>query len=145
MSTFMTDVIDDLIIDLNNDEGRRKSAYSDSRGYLTIGVGRCVDSRLDCGLSDDEMDFLLRNDIQEVIKECTPFYWYQILDTDNRRRAILNMAFNLGLHGLLKFTTFLRLLQEKKWHDAADDLHTTLWSREVGQRAVRIAQLIRNG
>lgn len=136
---------EDLKNDLINDEGRRKSVYKDSRGYFTIGVGRCVDARLNCGLSPDEQDLLLDNDIQHVLTLCSRQTWYRALDTDNRRRACLNMVFNLGLGHFLGFSTFINLLEKKKFAAAADDLKTTAWHKEVGDRAVRIEALIRNG
>ena len=48
---------------LRRHEGVVKYGYNDPMGYLTIGVGRNIDSRGGLGLSDDEIEFLLRNDI----------------------------------------------------------------------------------
>ena len=39
-------------------------AYKDSRGYLTIGVGHLIDEELGGGLSEDEIDYLLANNLK---------------------------------------------------------------------------------
>jgi lysozyme len=49
---------------LEDEEGRVPHAYPDSLGYWTIGVGRLIDRRKGGGLSDDEIDYLLANDIR---------------------------------------------------------------------------------
>ena len=52
-----------LIEQLKRHEGVSKWAYEDHLGYITVGVGRCLDPEIGLGLSDDEIDYLLRNDI----------------------------------------------------------------------------------
>lgn len=61
------------------------------------------------------------------------------------QRALINMSFNLGVHGLLEFSTFLHLVQTGRYGDAATDLSSTTWYRQVGQRGPRIQALIRQG
>ena len=57
-----------LIEMLKRHEGVRSKVYMCSAGYETIGVGRNIaDSGL--GLSDDEIDYLLNNDIERVRQE----------------------------------------------------------------------------
>lgn len=131
--------------DLIRDEGKIPYAYQDSRGYWTIGVGHLIDKRLGGSLPQDIVQTLLERDIQHTISLCSQHPWYQTLDTDNRRRAIINMVFNLGLGHFMSLDTFISLLQEKKWKEAADDLRHTLYYNQTGQRAERIAQLIENG
>ena len=51
--------MDKLIEMIKHHEGVVPHAYKDSRGYLTIGVGRLIDEELGGGLSDDEIDYLV--------------------------------------------------------------------------------------
>ncbi len=57
-----------LIEMLKRHEGVRSHVYLCSAGYETIGVGRNI-SNTGMGLFDDEVDYLLENDIARVIKE----------------------------------------------------------------------------
>ena len=55
-----------LIEQLRLHEGVEHKPYTDTVGKLTIGVGRNLDDR---GLSDDEIDYILANDIKIVEDE----------------------------------------------------------------------------
>ena len=68
--------------------------------------------------------------------------WIKSLD-EPRQRALSDMAYNLGAHELESFSTFLGLVEAGKFSEAADDLATTAWYKEVGSRAVRIEGVIR--
>ena len=50
---------------LKRHEGVRSHVYLCSAGYETIGVGRNI-SESGLGLSSDEIDYLLTNDIKDV-------------------------------------------------------------------------------
>jgi hypothetical protein len=54
------------------------------------------------------------------------------------------MAFNLGFGGLLKFPVMLRAVKEQRWDDAATAMLDALWARQVGARATRLAQQMRD-
>ena len=62
---------------LKRHEGVKNFVYLCSEGYETIGVGRNIaDSGL--GLSDDEVDYLLDNDIKRVKDELNDEYYCHV-------------------------------------------------------------------
>jgi lysozyme len=66
----------DLKQQLIREEGAESCAYQDSLGYWTIGVGRLIDSRKGGGLSNEEIDMLLENDIKrnyEAVLKALPW------------------------------------------------------------------------
>jgi|SRR6267154_1816253 len=130
-----------LIDQLKRDEGLRLKPYTDTAGKLTIGVGRNL---TDVGIYDEEADFLLVRDIARIQGQLSAFAWYQRLD-EVRKGAIENMAFNLGLHGLLGFPHFLSAVAKQDWITAASELANSVWARQVGDRATRLEQQIVNG
>jgi lysozyme len=97
-------VTDKLLEMLKRHEGVRSHVYLCSAGYETIGVGRNI-SKSGMGLSDDEVNYLLENDILRVLKELSSEYpWFNDLD-DVRKDAMIDISFNLGatrLRGLRK-------------------------------------------
>lgn len=131
----------DLVEQLRRDEGVRYKPYRDIVGKLTIGVGRNLD---DVGLSDDEVDYLLANDIKRAQKGLSSYSWYIALDPI-RQAAVTNLAFNLGLHGLLGFPHFLSAIAKQDWPIAAAELANSVWAKQVGDRATRIEQQIATG
>ncbi|MCH2579496.1 MAG: lysozyme, partial [Pseudomonadales bacterium] len=80
---------------LRRHEGVRNFVYMCSEGYETIGVGRNIaDSGV--GLSDDEVDYLLDNDIKRVREELNDeYYWFGALNAA-RQEAMIDISFNLG-------------------------------------------------
>lgn len=134
----MMNLIDTLV----RHEGLRRLAYEDSVGVLTIGVGRNIQ---EVGLSDDEIYYLLKNDIRRCETELdNSFRWYKDLD-QVRQEAMINLCFNLGITKLRKFKLALRAMEVKDYEDAADEFLDSLWATQVGQRAVEVTYMIRFG
>lgn len=138
-------MISELTTQLNRDEGRRKSAYPDTLGYLTIGVGRLVDARKGGGLRDDEMDYMLRNDINDRIDALTrALPWFQNLD-DARKGVLLNMAFQLGTDGLLAFKNTLAKVQGGDYDAASAMMLQSKWATQTPERAKRLSDQMKDG
>ena len=128
-----------LIADLTRDEGLRLKPYKDTVGKTTIGIGRNLD---DVGITKAEAEYLLENDIDKVAAQLTArLPWWQGLD-EPRQRAVANMAFNLGIDGLLKFTATLAALRAGDNKAAAYHALNSKWAEQVGARAQRIAKLM---
>lgn len=132
----------ELIDQIKRDEGLRLSPYKDSLGKLTIGYGRCLDTK---GISKDEAEYLLANDLHEVqISLAEKLPW--ITDLTLARQAVLyNMAFNMGVPGLLKFKETLADIKAGFYASAAKEMLDSLWAKQVGPRAVRLARQMETG
>ena len=123
-------------------EGVRNKVYKDHLGIETIGVGRNL---VDRGLSDEEVDYLLTNDITIVENELdNGVSWWRDLD-EVRQRAFADLAFNMGLPRLHGFVKMLDALQRRDYHAAAADLLDSKYSKQVGERSNRVAEMIRTG
>jgi len=123
----------------------RHVAYKCPAGYWTLGIGRNVDPKNGIGLSDDEVDYLLLNDINRVVKELEgQFNWFSSLN-EARRDAMIDMCFNLGLPRLKGFVKALAAMQDKNYEVAYVEFMDSRWSRQVGQRANRLCNMIRSG
>jgi lysozyme len=133
-----------LVAQLKVDEGFRSSAYTDSLGFWTIGYGRLVDQRKNGGITPDEGAYLLRNDIAAVTERLVDYAWYRTQDSI-RQAALTNMAYNLGVDGLLHFPHFLAAMQNKDYPKAVAELENSLWRKQVGARADRIIKQIGTG
>ncbi len=128
--------------DLKRDEGFVPYAYTDSLGYLTIGYGTLIDKR-GGGLPEDICDELLTRHIEEnIIKLNNQLPWLK-KHPENVQRAVANMSYQLGISGLLKFKTTLRLIEQKRYNEAADNALLSLWARQTPERATRVTNLIR--
>lgn len=132
----------DIFEQLKRDEGVRIKPYTDSVGKLTIGVGRNL---TDVGLFEKEIQTLLENDVAFARAGVNVhFPWSGQLD-EARRGVLVNMAFNMGIWTLSGFTKFLAAVQGAHWEIAAGEMLDSTWARQVGVRAVRLAQQMRTG
>ncbi len=133
---------DALLAELIRDEGERLKPYRDTVGKLTLGVGRNLD---DVGITQEESRFLLVNDVARVERDLDrALPWWRSLD-EVRQRVLANMAFNMGIAGLLGFKRTLSLIQAGSYTEAAAAMAESLWHRQVGQRAVRLETMMRDG
>jgi len=131
-----------LLRELVRDEGLRLKPYRCTAGKLTIGVGRNLEDR---GITAEEADFLLLNDVKRFSAELDErLPWWKGLDPV-RRRVILNMAFNLGVDGLLAFKNTLAAVKAKDWSKASAGMLSSRWASQVGLRADRLAKMMRTG
>ena len=134
--------IEKLIKELTNDEGLRLKPYKDTFGNSTIGIGRNLDG---IGISEDEAKYMLNNDINRVIKELDKSieWWRQL--TEARQHVLCNMAFNLGIVKLLNFKTTLLNMKNANYEAAAAGMRLSIWYKQVGTRAERLAIMMENG
>lgn len=134
----LTSLRDELI----RDEGIRLRVYNDSRGIPTIGIGRNL---RDKGISFDEATYLFHHDINEHAVDLTRVVpWCASLDPV-RHRVLLNMCFNLGAGGLLRFTRMLAAAEQGDFETAALEMKASRWATQVGARADRLAAMMRTG
>ena len=143
----------DLQQQLIRDESVKLFVYDDANGkpivpgshvegHPTIGIGRALDVH---GISMSEALYLNNNDIKDVqngLLDSLP--WLANLDMV-RFAALENMAFNLGVNGLLGFTETLAAIKQGNYELAAEDMLQSEWAQQVGDRANRLAQQIKTG
>jgi lysozyme len=126
-----------LLSDLERDEGLRLKPYQCPAGKLTIGVGRNIE---DIGITEDEARYLLVNDVKRVEAEFDRnMPWWRDMP-EQAQQALVNMGFNLGWPRLSMFKKMLSALQRGDYGVAALEAVDSKWARQVGQRAWRIAE-----
>lgn len=130
-----------LITQLRAHEGDEHKIYRCSEGYLTIGVGRNLETN---GISQEESDFLLANDLSRVEQQVCRNISLRGLN-DARVAVLINMAFNLGISGLLKFKKTLAYIELGDFETAATEMLDSKWRKQVGFRAIQLAEQLRTG
>jgi lysozyme len=137
-------VTEKLLEMLKRHEGVKSHVYLCSAGYETIGVGRNI-SKSGMGLSEDEVDYLLENDIVRVIKELSSEYpWFRGLD-DVRKDAMIDISFNLGATRLRGFKRALAAMEVADYTTAAKEFLDSKWSRDVKGRATELCYMVETG
>lgn len=133
---------DRLKAQLVRHEGLRLKPYKDTVGKLTIGIGRNLD---DVGISDEEAEYLFWNDVATLEKQLRGAVpCFGSLD-DVRQRVLADMAFNLGVSGICKFSRMLAAVEARDFDRAAAEMLASKWAAQVGGRASELAKSMREG
>lgn len=138
-------------------EGCVQHVYICPEGYKTIGVGRNIkknpltaEEKKVCGdyengITKNAAFYLLRNDIERVIVDCRKnISFFNSLDSE-RQYALLDMTFQMGINGVLRFKKMLRAMGVGDWEKAAHECLDSNYAKQTPVRAKRIAETIRIG
>jgi lysozyme len=131
-----------LIEQLKRHEGFRRKAYKCSAGKTTIGYGRNLD---DVGVSHQEALDMLCSDIVNARTQVLDTFHYAIHIDGVRLDVLINMAFNLGIRGLLKFNKMHMAINEKDFTKASEEMLDSRWATQVGRRAIELSDQMRTG
>ena len=136
---------------LEIDEGVVHEIYLDHLGYPTFGIGHLVtESDPEHGLavgiaiSPERCSQAFSSDIHGVITDCEILYPDFSNLPEEAQQIIANMMFNLGRPRLSKFVGMKRGVDDGDWDAAADEMVDSRWYRQVGARAERLVNRMRN-
>ena len=136
--------IDEVTKSLRQEEGWSQTVYQCSEGHWTLGYGRNVDPHTGIGISREEGELMLANDVRRTIEELENAF-PQFGDLDQQRTAVLiELGFQLGTPTLRKFTNMLAGLWAGDNDRAADELLDSRYARQVPARAARYAERLRS-
>lgn len=137
-------------------EGRTAMPYICPAGKRTIGIGW---NYSDNPLPEDIADYLRNNGkildehidrlysiaAQRAVSACEKLFPDFYGFTPNRRMALIDFLYNVGLGTASTFKRTLICINAGGWDDAARHLRNSLWFKQVGDRGKEVAQLIQEG
>jgi lysozyme len=141
-----------LISLISDHEGLKLKVYDDATGqelksgdiligHPTIGVGRNV-AKDGLGISQEEAEFMLMNDIERVEEEIKNFPIEHLNEV--RTAIIIDMAFNMGItrfNPTMWKKTFQAIVDED-WQKAKIEMLDSNWARQTKRRSVRLSQMM---
>jgi len=123
-------------------EGYRQFAYQCTAGKSTIGIGFNLD---DVGLSEEESLVILNMRLDKIEGKLTAALpWFCDLN-EARRAALKDMAYQMGVNGLLSFRKSLALISEGSYAMAGMELFDSRWAGQTPRRAAEVCCMIRTG
>ena len=124
---------------LRRDEGEKLHAYQDHLGYWTIGIGRLIDKRKGGRITPAESSYLFANDLAEKAEQVfARMPWAKSL-SPARQGVLINMAFQMGVDGLMGFKNTLAMMQAGLYAEAAKGMLNSLWAKQTPERAKRLS------
>jgi len=134
---------DQLIKDLERDEGFVPHVYQDTLSFWTIGYGFMVDQRKGGQIPRDVADYWLEYLVRNISSELDARLPWLADQPEPVVRALHNMAYQMGVRGLLNFRRMLAALEAGNRTEAAREALNSRWATQTPNRAQRIADLIR--
>lgn len=119
--------------------------YKDHLGFPTIGYGHLIEKNENFknGLTESEADVLLSKDINNKVLDAKSVYDQYKMDLpEDAQRVLVEMIFQMGKAGVLKFKNTLTLLANKNYKAAANGMRNSLWYRQTTNRAEILAKRI---
>ena len=135
-------------------EGFREKVYLCPTGHPTVGYGFRV-----ADLSPDELALNggavepMSKEVAEKILDikitkfkkqiysALPWLTYAPMDIQD---ALCEMAYQMGVAGLLGFKNTLAMIKERRYSQAAENMLKSKWASQTPTRAKEIANLVRN-
>ena len=143
--------IEKLRKQLEIDEGCVYKIYNDHLGYATFGIGHLVTESdpeqgqsLGTPVSSERVAEAFDSDIETVLSDCNILYPDFEDLPEEAQQIIANMMFNLGRPRLSKFVGMKRGVDAEDWDTAADEMVDSRWYRQVGARAERLVNRMRD-
>ena len=137
-------------------EGWKNKPYRDTKGILTIGVGWNIEAnklpddiaiylRNNGQITDDMVSRLLDISIETATNNCRDIFKDFDTFSEARRFALIDWMFNCGIGTILKFKKALAAINSQDWETVANEMKDSAWYREVGNRAVEVCKMIKEG
>lgn len=139
---------------LKRHEGYRQKPYQCTAGKWTIGYGTNLEAagysdqeirKLDViGWSQSEAETKLIWDIRTIVAALEKLPLWAGLD-DARRAVLIDMAYNLGVGGLLKFKRLLAAVEQRDWSGAVFEMLNSKWAKELPTRSAELRNVMKTG
>ncbi len=98
----------------------------------TIGCGRNLD---DNGISEEEAMYLLANDIKRVKEELNMNFGAWRTMPEKARMVCIDMVFNLGITGFMKFRKTRQLMELGLWLEASEEILRSRYRIQLPNRS----------
>ena len=120
-----------LIEDIKQEEGFSGTVYKCTEGFDTVGYGTKLP------LTKEESELILNHRLNQTKAQLTSYLY----DLDIKQEAwdiLFNMAYQLGVNGVLKFKKMIEALRSKDYKEASKQGLDSLWAKQTPQRANRL-------
>ena len=136
-----TNSADVLLVErIKKHEGFESFPYKCPAGKVSIGYGRNLE---DCGISEQEAEILLSNDITRAKLELYNNFPWAIGMDDIRKGVLVEMVFNMGITRFKGFKKMLVACQKGEWDKAANEMLDSDWHKQVKSRAESLADIMK--
>ena len=114
--------------------------YQCTEGYDTIGYGFAIK---DLVLSEEISTMILVEKLDKINDRLSSHDWF-IDSPDDVRDVLVEMAYQMGVTGLLKFKKTLLYVSNRKYKEASVEMLDSLWAKQTPNRAKKLSDIMYN-
>jgi lysozyme len=133
-------MISQIFKDLARNEGFSKKPYHCPSGKLTIGYGRNLE---DVGISKKEAEVMLYYDVMNIMEDLDRKVNFWLKKPVAVKCVLVQMAYQLGINGLLSFKKFLNALQNDDYPLAIKEMYDSKWAVQTPNRVKFLEDIIK--
>ena len=133
--------MENMIQLIKKHEGFKPSVYKCSEGFDTIGIGFKVDNLY---LTESICDQILELKIVKILDKLEKrASWVQSMP-ETIQSVVINMSYQMGVSGFLRFKKTIDLLKQRKWTDASVEMLDSLWAKQTPNRSRELSEMVGN-
>jgi lysozyme len=128
-------MMNDLIDSIKANEGFESKPYPDPiHGWEvpTFGHGLTY-------ITEVESEMIVRNRVEKIREELGIKQPVFKTLTETRQDALIEMAYQLGIGGLMRFKKMWAAIEAKDFENAHDEALDSKWAKQTPKRAIRVA------
>jgi lysozyme len=134
-------MITKIFKDLAKFEGLQLKPYRCPAGKLTLGYGRNLE---DTGISRTEAEIFMFFDVCRIMDELDKKVNFWVHQPVAVKIVLIQMAYQLGVNGLLSFRRFLHALSISDYTVAVAEMFDSKWAVQTPRRVLSLAEIIQN-
>lgn len=137
---------DKLIERIKRHEGFSRHVYTCTAGQPTIGFGLNIGPD-GFGLDEDLAQEALRRVLADVEQRLIATDWFVLMKLSEPVRAgvVIEMGYQMGVSGVLKFKRMIAAIRCSDWDSAAAEMLDSQWHKQTPKRAEYLADIMRTG
>ena len=129
---------------IKKNEGYSKKPYKDQLNFYTIGYGHLIKKSekiyFNKSFKKKHFDNVFSSDFERAVEEYKNIFFKEN-HTKSEKELLIEMIFQLGSKGVVKFRKMLFFLNKKQKYMAALEMLDSLWYQQTPQR---VKNLIKN-
>ena len=129
--------MNNLIDKIKLSEGYVGTVYQDHLGIDTIGIGTRMP------IDEEEAELLLRHRLKKKIKELIKYKPIILTLSAERQSVLYEMAYQLGVNGLLKFKKMWLAIEDSDFNTASKEGLASKWHRQTPNRAEKLMSILK--
>jgi len=132
----------DIIQKIKQEEGFESEMYDCPAGYKTIGYGVNLETT---PIPEPVARAWVKHILNDINVSMAKYEWFRFLDR-NRRVVILDMCYQMGVSGVLKFKKMIAAIEQGNFDEAANQMLDSKWAKtDSPNRAMRNSNIMRGG